>query len=272
MALREIIKIDEERCDGCGLCVSACAEGAIALIDGKARLVSEIYCDGLGACLGHCPQGAITVEKAEAANFDERAVERHLAAIGRAPLHAHDQAPTVAPRPEAPVLATPAHGHSGGCPGSRMLSFAAAPAPAASAPIAREQSTLRQWPVQLHLVSPHAPYFRGADLLLTADCVPFAFAGFHRDHLVGHSLAIACPKLDSNQEVYLDKLIAMIDGAQIRSITVMIMEVPCCGGLARLAQAAVARAQRQVSVRVQVVSVRGEILSDSMASAQATEA
>jgi NAD-dependent dihydropyrimidine dehydrogenase PreA subunit len=241
MAFREIIRIDEERCDGCGLCVPACAEGAIALVDGKARLVSESFCDGLGACLGHCPQGAITIERIEAGPFDEVAVARHLA---RPPV------------PETVPVAAAA------CPGSRELSFEAhAPAPAGSD--GPRPSTLRQWPVQLHLVSPAAPYFRGADVLLAADCVAYAVGDFHRDHLAGRSLAIACPKLDAHQEIYLEKLVALIDGAGIASLTVMVMEVPCCGGLLRLAQSAAARAARQVPVRSLVVGIKGEILPDT---------
>jgi ferredoxin len=248
MAFREIIRIDEERCDGCGLCVPACAEGAIALVDGKARLVSESFCDGLGACLGHCPQGAITIERIEAGPFDEVAVARHLA------------------RPTAPETLPVA---LAACPGSREFSFEAhAPVPAGSD--APRPSTLRQWPVQLHLVSPAAPYFRGADVLLAADCVAYAVGDFHRDHLAGRSLAIACPKLDAHQETYLEKLVALIDGAGIASLTVMVMEVPCCGGLVRLAAEAAARASRRVPLRTAVVGVRGDILLGLTGDAPAT--
>jgi NAD-dependent dihydropyrimidine dehydrogenase PreA subunit len=229
MPLREIIRIDEARCDGCGLCVPACAEGAIALVDGKARLVSDTLCDGLGACLGHCPQGAITVERVEAAPFDEVAVGRHRSA-------------------SAPAFA--------GCPGSREMNFEA------EQPVAGDgsrPSALRQWPVQLHLVSPAAPYFRGADVLLAADCVAYAVGDFHRDHLAGRALAIACPKLDVHQEIYLEKLVALIDDAGIASLTVMVMEVPCCGGLLRLARSAAARAARAVPVHSLVVGIHGNI-------------
>ncbi len=239
MAFREIIRIDEKRCDGCGLCVPACAEGAIALVDGKARLVSESFCDGLGACLGHCPQGAITIERIEAGPFDEVAVARHLA------------------RPAAPETVPVAFA---ACPGSRGLAFeASAPTPVGGD--GPRPSTLRQWPVQLHLVSPAAPYFHGADVLLAADCVAYAVGDFHRDHLAGRSLAIACPKLDAHQEIYLEKLVALIDGAGIASLTVMVMEVPCCGGLLRLAQSAAARATRQVPVRSLVIGIQGDVLA-----------
>lgn len=242
MTVRNIVRIDEARCDGCSQCVTACAEGAIALVNGKARLVSESYCDGLGACIGHCPQGAITVERVEAAPFDEAAVARRP---GRAPEHA------VAARPSE------AHGFVA-CPGSRVMTFPA-PQHREEDGAAPSPSALRQWPVQLHLVPPTAPYFRGADVLLAADCVAYAVGDFHRDHLTGRALAIACPKLDSHQEVYLDKLVSLIDDAGIASLTVMVMEVPCCGGLVRLAQAALARAGRSVPLHVAVVGVGGEI-------------
>ena len=241
MVMRDVVRIDETKCDGCGLCVTACAEGAIALVDGKARLVSESHCDGLGACLGHCPQGAITVERVEAPPFDETAA-----------------APR--PRPAPPPAMGPVHAVSG-CPGSRAVSFAApdlTPRPDA----AGQPSALRHWPVQLHLVAPAAPYFQGADVLLAADCVAYAVGDFHRDHLAGRSLAIACPKLDARQEIYLEKLVAMIDDAKIASLTVMVMEVPCCGGLVQLARLAAARASRRVPVEVVVAGIRGDIARD----------
>ena len=244
MALRDLVRIDEELCNGCGDCVPSCAEGAIAVVDGKARLVDEALCDGLGACLGHCPQGAITVIQADAAPFDE--------ALVRAVAHG----PQVAPGPAA---ALPHGSHAGGCPGARTQEFAA-PGPAGDG--APRPSALRHWPVQLHLISPSAPAYRGADVLLAADCVAFAAGDFHRDFLAGRALAIACPKLDAQQDAYVAKLAALIDGAAIRSLTVAIMEVPCCGGLVRLAQAAAARAGRPVPLRVVVVGVQGQVLAE----------
>lgn len=252
VAKRAIIRIDEERCDGCALCVTACAEGAIAMVDGKARLVSETYCDGLGACLGECPQGAITLVEEEAAPFDEQAVAAHLAAQGRP----QEQA---AP-PAVPAIAglhVPAHG---GCPGSRAMSFEGRPGEHATS-TGERPSMLRQWPVQLHLVSPVAPYLAGADLLLAADCVAFSVGDFHKDWLAGKALAIACPKLDANQEVYLDKLVTMIDRSQLNTITVMIMEVPCCRGLLQLARTAASRAQRKVPVKAVLVGLQGGVLN-----------
>ena len=246
MATRDIVQIDQELCDGCGDCITACAEGAIALVDGKATLVSDVYCDGLGACLGHCPQGAISVIRREAVPFDEAAVARRL----------QESAP-------ATSLATlTASLPSGGCPGSRQQSFNATlrsgPEQPTDAPTA-----LRQWPVQLHLLSPSAPFLHGSDLLLAADCIAFSVGGFHRRFLAGHSLAIACPKLDSQQEIYLEKLIGMINHGGIASLTVMVMEVPCCNGLVRLAEQAVSTASRHVPLHRRVISVRGEVLSDS---------
>jgi Pyruvate/2-oxoacid:ferredoxin oxidoreductase delta subunit len=250
MAVRELIRIDEELCDGCGECVPACAEGAIAVIDGKARLISDVYCDGMGACLGHCPRGAITIERVEARPFDEAAVARRKSTV--------DSRQSAAAAPEA------AHAHDGGsCPGSRTLDFRpAAGAATPSAAAMPQPSALRHWPVQLHLVSPAAPYFQGVDVLLAADCVAFAVGDFHANHLAGRSLAIACPKLDSHQEVYLDKLTAFIDSAGIASLTVMVMQVPCCGGLVRLAMQAASRANRAVPMRYIVVGVQGEILEE----------
>jgi ferredoxin len=251
MAVRDVVEINEDLCDGCGDCVTACAEGAIAIIDGKARLVSDVYCDGLGACLGHCPQGAITVTRREADEFDEAAVAQRLEVLGAV-------APPTTHRPQVsfPVMGQT---HGGGCPGSRPA-MRDVPLPEASGPTAEQPSQLRHWPVQLHLVPPTAPFFRDADVLLAADCVAFAVADFHQQHLAGRSLAIACPKLDSNQEIYLEKLVAMIEQARIRSLQVMVMEVPCCGGLVRLAEEAARRAQRKIPVEFLVVSTGGHIL------------
>ena len=255
MAVREVIEIDERLCDGCGDCVTACAEGAIAIVDGKARLISDVYCDGLGACLGHCPQGALKVIEREADAFDEQAVEDHLKRL-RGPA----QGP--GPQPQFTVLSQAPTPAAGGCPGSRPQMHQLPLAPVGDAADAPVSSQLRHWPVQLHLVPPTAPFFQGQDVLLAADCVAFAVADFHQRHLAGSSLAIACPKLDSNQEIYLQKLVAMIDVAEIRSLKVMVMEVPCCGGLVRLAEEALRRANRDVPVECLVVGTQGHILGE----------
>ncbi len=251
MAVREIIRIDEELCDGCGLCVPSCAEGAIAMVDGKARLVSEVHCDGLGACLGHCPQGAITLERREAPEFDEAAVAAHLGGGGPEP-HAVPTMPVLG-------LAVPS---GGGCPGSSQQVFGPPPGLPGSAPVEGEAppTALWHWPVQLHLINPGAPFLRESHLLLAADCSAYAVGDFHQRYLAGKALAIACPKLDSNQEVYLEKLVAMIDGAGLERMTVLMMEVPCCGGLAQLVRQALARARRTPPVELVVISSRGAVL------------
>lgn len=246
--LRKIVKIDPDKCNGCGECVPSCAEGAISIINGKAVLAADNLCDGLGACLGECPLGAITVEEREADEFDEVAVGKHLAAQGRpAPTHQH-----AIPAPPA------VHHHSGGgCPGSRAMSFAQ---PQASAPSSAgsSQSRLAQWPVQLHLVSTTAPYFQGADLLITADCVPVAYAGYHEDFLKGKAVVMGCPKLDDNQ-FYTQKLTELFTKSDIKSVTVLKMEVPCCGGIAVAAQQAVAASGRQIPLKVVTIGIQGAI-------------
>ena len=263
---RQIIKIDEDLCNGCGDCVPSCAEGAIQIIDGKARLMKDALCDGLGACLGDCPEGALTIETRDADEFDEELVEEHLSTLDKA------QAPAPSPPPMAAMHAggggLHAHGGGmGGCPGSRAMSFAEPDATgvADGGQAGTRPSQLRQWPVQLHLVSPTAPYFQGADVLLCADCVPFAMGDFHKDFLQGRALAIACPKLDQGQEMYLQKLVSMIDDAKIDTLTVMIMQVPCCGGLLHLASEAAARATRKVPVKKIVVGLQGEVLTEEWA-------
>jgi NAD-dependent dihydropyrimidine dehydrogenase PreA subunit len=259
MTVRKLIEIDEELCNGCGDCVPACDEGAIEIVDGKARLVSERLCDGLGACLGDCPQGAIRLVETEAEPFDEAAVAEHLGR--RAAGSPRPTAPAPLPAFESPAPASAA----GGCPGSRMQVLGEPHGTGRDADAPAGPSALRQWPVQLHLVPPQAPYFQGADLLLAADCTAFAMGDFHRSQLAGRALAIACPKLDHAQDRYLDKLVALIDHAGLRSITVLVMEVPCCRGLLTLAQTAVERARRRVPVNVKVVSVRGDVVAERAA-------
>ncbi|MBN8525115.1 MAG: 4Fe-4S ferredoxin [Planctomycetes bacterium] len=212
---RDIIVIDEARCDGCGHCVTACAEGAIAVVNGKAKLVSEVYCDGLGACLGHCPQGAITVVKREAPAFDQQAVDDHLAAQRK------------------PAFQIDAHQHHA-CPGSMQRSLA--PGPRTPDPGSRT-SQLGHWPVQLGLVNPGAPFLAGADLLLTAHCVPVAMPDFHQRWVGGRGVLLACPKLDDLAR-HTQKLTAILAQAKPASLTVLRMEVPCCGGLAWAAKQA----------------------------------
>lgn len=242
--LRKVVKIDQEKCDGCGLCVPSCAEGAIRMINGKAVLSADNLCDGLGACLGECPRDAISIEEREADDFDEAAVEKHLAAQGSpAPVH---------------QSAAPVHQHTGGCPGSRAMSFAPAPTTTESAPAGSRQSQLAQWPVQLHLVSTTAPYFQGADLLITADCVPVAYAGYHEDFLKGKAVVMGCPKLDDNN-FYTQKLTELFTRSEVRSITVLKMEVPCCGGIAVAARQALAASGKQIPYSEVTIGIKGEI-------------
>jgi NAD-dependent dihydropyrimidine dehydrogenase PreA subunit len=254
--IRKMVKIDEEKCNGCGLCVPACAEGAIQIIDGKARLVADNLCDGLGACLGDCPLDAISIEERDADEFDEAAVEEHLESIGRAPQpHAHAAAGGHAgggcPSAAVQSFAAPA----GGCPSARLMQFdKPAAAEAKSAP---RPSRLAQWPIQLHLVPPTAPFFRNADVLLAADCAPFAYADFQEDLLKGKALAIACPKLD-NTEPYVEKLTAMITQSNIRSLTVVHMEVPCCNGLIFMARQAIANSGRDIPLETVRIGIRGD--------------
>jgi len=236
---REIVKIDEEKCNGCGLCVPACAEGAIRIVDGKARLIAENLCDGLGACLGDCPMDAITIEQREAEGFDEEAVEKHLAT--------EQNKPAAAAHPS----------HVGGCPSARLMTFGKEESSPAREEPGNRQSQLRQWPVQMHLVPPSAPFLKDADLLLAADCVPFAYADFHRDFLRDKALLIGCPKLDDGQ-AYLRKLTAILENNTIKSLTVMHMEVPCCSGLIAIARQAVAASGREVPLETIRIGIQGE--------------
>ncbi len=282
--IREIVKIDEALCDGCGLCIPNCHEGALQLIDGKARLISDLMCDGLGACLGHCPQGAITIEKREAEAYDEAAVMQEMVDKGASTVLAHlrhlqdhqeldflsegieflklnrsaidfdvDEILSEFEHKPAPKP------RRTGCPGSASRHFT----PLKMSPEAGKMpSALSQWPIQLHLINPHASHFKGSDLLIAADCTAFSLGGFHAQYLAGKTLAIACPKLDQGQDSYLSKIVELVDTAGVNSITVMIMEVPCCGGLLRMVQEALAHSKRKVELKVVIVGIQGEIVSE----------
>ena len=275
---RKIITIDEEKCTGCELCIPNCPEGAIQIIDGKARLISDLLCDGLGACLGHCPEGAITIEEREAEEYDERKVMENIVKQGTNTVKAHlthlkehnqdayyAQALEYLKEQGIPIpeeRETPLHGAPlGGCPGSRMMAFAREDR-AAEVLAGKRPSQLTHWPIQMHLLSPNAPHYQGADMLLAADCVAYSLGDFHKDYLKGKALGIACPKLDEGKEIYLEKLKALIDGAKINTLTVMIMQVPCCGGLLQLALQAVAQAERKIPVKCVVVGIQGDILKE----------
>ena len=303
--LRKIIEIDEEKCNGCGLCIPNCHEGALQIIDGKARLISDLFCDGLGACLGHCPEGAIEIIGREAEPYNETIVMETIVKQGRNTILAHlehlrdhnehaflkeavdyikkhniDLSPEASLKPASTLIfptmkdalnhVKPEHESACGCGSSKTIDFridtdkvnasvAATAAVTASDPAPSE---LRQWPVQLHLVNPMASYFQGADVVLAADCVAFAMGDFHNRLLKNKSLAIACPKLDSNKEAYIEKLSTMISEAKINTLTVPIMEVPCCGGLIQMAKMAVQQSGRNIPVKKIVVGIKGEILHE----------
>ena len=254
--IRKIVQIDQDKCNGCGLCVPSCAEGAIKMINGKAVLSADNLCDGLGACLGECPQDAIQIIERDADEFDEAEVEKHLKEISKTPAHGHSHHQHHEGKHQA-GHGHGHHGHGGGCPGSRVMSFEQKPAEAVQESGSR-QSMLGQWPVQLNLVSTSAPYFQNADLLIAADCVPFAYADFHKDFLAGKAVVIGCPKLDDNQ-FYTQKLTELFRNSPLKSITVMKMEVPCCGGIAMAARQALAASGKEIPYREVTVGIRGEL-------------
>lgn len=289
--IREIVKIDEDLCNGCGDCVPNCHEGALQIIDGKARLISELMCDGLGACLGHCPQGAIEIEKREAEDYDEVVVISQMISAGKATVFAHlkhlqehgetgflNQALNYikSNREAMPFQISEVHellhgdkkpeaaqagGGGCGCAGSAPQSFDVGGLKMA-APVGEVPSALTQWPVQMHLINPAASYFNGADLLVAADCAGFAYGNFHEDYIKGRKMVIACPKLDQGQDIYVQKLVRLIDESKVNTITVVIMEVPCCGGLSQMIKMAAQMAKRKVPIKEVVISIRGEVLEE----------
>lgn len=287
--IREIVKIEEDLCNGCGQCVPNCHEGALQIIDGKARLISDLMCDGLGACIGHCPEGAITIEKREAAPYNETEVIKDMVKKGRNTVvahlkHLHEHNETAFLQEGMKYLKANRNSlsfdvdeiideiHSnkpesasecatGGCPGSKTVSFEPENIQLAGG-MQEQPSQLRQWPVQLHLINPGASYFKSADLLIAADCTAFSMGNFHTKWLKDKSLIIACPKLDHGAESYINKIAMLIDEAKVNTITVMMMEVPCCGGLLRLVKEAQQMTYRNVPVKAVVVSIKGEILSE----------
>jgi Pyruvate/2-oxoacid:ferredoxin oxidoreductase delta subunit len=245
--LRKIIEIDDEKCDGCGNCVPSCAEGAIQIVDGKARVVADKYCDGLGACLGECPQGALKIVEREAEEFDEAAVHELL----------EQQAKDGRP-PAQGSLAAP-----GGCPSAAVKTFFTSPCDCANQPQNHGtggMSALGHWPVQIRLVPAGAPFLKNADLLIAADCVPVAYPAFHKDFLAGKAVMIGCPKFDNAQE-YVDKLTRVFKESGIKSITAVIMEVPCCAGLPAIIKKALENSGMDIPFSQVTVSAKGEILS-----------
>jgi Pyruvate/2-oxoacid:ferredoxin oxidoreductase delta subunit len=232
--LRKVVRIDEEKCTGCGVCIPACVEGALRIVDGKAKLVSDKYCDGLGACLGGCPEDAITIEEREAEEFDDAVVGHHV--------HQHGHAKETLPCgcPSASVTRLERREVGNGCPGS-----------------IRQEPTLENWPVQLTLVPPGAPFLQGADVVLVADCVPFAYAGFHQDFLRDHALLVACPKLDDFQ-AHSAKLTEILRRSTVKSITVVRMEVPCCSGLTHMAEEAIRLSGKKIPLSEVIIGIKGD--------------
>ncbi len=300
--IRKIVLIDEDKCDGCGICIPSCAGGALQIIDSKAKLVNEKFCDGLGSCLGECPQDAITVVDQLADDFDERLVEQHLVAhepnqythedtlacgcpsssvqqfeghgavIGETHHHADKEDTLACGCPSSSVQQFEGHGavigeahhHADkedtlacGCPSDALTGFGTT-SPGTTA-VTRQVSTLGHWPVKVTLVPPQAPFLQGTNLALTADCVPFAYANFHQDFLKGHSLLIACPKLD-DAEAHLWKLTDILSQSSVNSLTVLHMEVPCCFGLVQIAKQAIAASGEDIPFREVTIGVRGEAL------------
>jgi len=313
---RDIIKIDNDLCNGCGECVPNCHEGALQIIDGKAVLISDLMCDGLGACIGHCPEGAITMEKREAEPYDEIIVIKEMVSKGKNTVVAHlqhlkehnemqfmkqgvmwleqnreslefdlDEVKHMVHngiKPEQHHAHAHAHAHEHshamaaepqgaacGCPGAAAVDFKVdvdkvneAGQQGAGDANYSVPSELRQWPVQLHLLNPQASYFQNADVVLAADCSAFSMGNFHGEFLKGKTLAIACPKLDSNMDIYVEKLASMVDNSKINTLTVVIMEVPCCGGLIQMAQAALNNVARKIPLKKVVVSIQGQVISE----------
>jgi len=239
--LRKVIEIDDDLCNGCGECIPNCAEGALQIVDGKARMISEIYCDGLGACLGHCPQGALKITEREAEEFDEKAVEQLLKKQGQK----HKA-------PEDPFHA--------GCPGSRLQTFKS-PCQEANRPVShvKGSSALTHWPVQVRLVPPTAPFLKGAHLLVAADCTAYAYPDFHGELLDGKALMIGCPKFDDAQE-YVDKFAEIFNIAGIRKVTVVDMEVPCCSKLPLLVKKAMEISGKEIPMEEVIIGIRGDVL------------
>ncbi|MCK5836017.1 MAG: 4Fe-4S ferredoxin [Desulfobacula sp.] len=249
---RKIIEIDDERCDGCGNCVPSCAEGAIVIVDGKARVIADKYCDGLGACMGECPQGALKIVERQADEFDEEAVEEMLKQqeidnqeeADRKIVHLGSGCPSAALK----TFPSAIESHSCNCASEAKVQASGGP------------SALGHWPVQIHLIPPGAPFLKGADLLIAADCVPVAYPSFHADFLKGKAVMLGCPKFDDVQ-AYIDKFTQIFSGSGIKSITAVVMEVPCCSGMAGIIKKALENAGVDIPFTEVVISSQGKILS-----------
>ncbi|MBN2280754.1 MAG: 4Fe-4S binding protein [Candidatus Marinimicrobia bacterium] len=273
---RKIIRINEEKCNGCGLCIPDCPEGALQMIDDKARLVSDLFCDGLGACIGNCPQDAIEVEEREALPYDERRVmEENIIKAGTNTIKAHlkhlfdhgefgyyNTAIEVLKKHNLPIPQLeekPQSCATGQCPGSKPMSFKEIYSPQPKPQPDPLPSELQTWPTQLQLMHPMAGYLKKADLLIAADCTPFAYANFHQDFIKGKVLVNFCPKLDQTIDHYIEKLTLMFQNNDIKSITIVRMEVPCCGGIEMIVRQALEKANSNLQLEVKVISIKGEV-------------
>jgi len=276
---RQIITIDEEKCTGCGKCIPGCPEGALQIIDGKARLVSDLYCDGLGACIGTCPEGAISIEEREAEPYNEARVMENIIKAGDNTIRAHlkhlrDHNETGLLQEAIDILQergfdvsqyldeeTRAHAYPAcGCPGSAPIDLRGEKSAQSEEDAPSPESQLQNWPVQLRLINPQAQYFQNAHLLIAADCVPFSHADFHRTFLKDRILIIFCPKLDPTIDEYIAKLGEIFARSDIQSITILRMEVPCCSGIERIVQTALQRSGKEIPLNELVISISGEIL------------
>lgn len=271
---RKIVKIDESKCNGCGLCIPNCPEGALKIINGKARMVSEFSCDGLGACLGHCPEGAISIEEREAESYDEAKAMEEIVKKGESAVqshlnHLHEHGETEYLRQARDFLKKKGgsimqnkiseHVHMG-CPGSRTIDRTKQNSASYNSVPESVQSELRQWPIQLALINPNAPYFQNADLLVSADCVPFSYANFHSRFLKNKTLVLFCPKLDQDLSVYIEKLAVILKENEIKSLSVARMEVPCCSGTTAILEEALKKSGKNIPIREYVISLQGEII------------
>ncbi len=277
---RNIISIDEEKCTGCGLCIPDCPEGALQVIEGKARIISDLFCDGLGACIGTCPEGAIQVIEREAEPYDEKAVMQNIVKQGPAVITAHlehlrshgEQAlyqqalaflheqRTIVPNHDA-CGGGHHHGHNpyGTCPGAAARSISRSNAHTSASLGVPVESELRQWPVQLRLLNPKAAYFDNADLLVAADCVPFAYPNFHEEFLKGKIIIIFCPKLDADIDEYIEKLSSIFESHSIQSVTIVHMEVPCCSGVTHVVNQAMQQSKQNIPINDVTITIDGKV-------------
>jgi len=272
---RQIITIDEKKCTGCGNCITGCPEGALQIIDNKARLVSDLFCDGLGACIGTCPEDAIYIEEREAEPYDEKTVMANIVTQGANTIKAHlkhledhgentflaqAKAYLTEHGMEIPSTKCEDEGSACGCAGGAAKTFTRHETTASAESTGTIASELRQWPVQLHLINPNADYFDNADLLISADCVPYSYGDYHRKFLKGKIVITLCPKLDKDIDRYIDKLAEIFTRHTIKSLSIVRMEVPCCGGTEQIVQKAIEKAGKTYMVKLTIVSLQGETL------------